>query len=89
MPHSNPETMRDSLTDDPSLVTLVGFPLALVALLVAAGNPLAAVATVATVALVAKCLQVNLAAYARRAGDRIRELDIPGVGTVRFRVVPR
>lgn len=88
-PRSNPGTTHDSPTSDPSLATFVGLPLVLVALLVAASNPLVAIAAVATVALAAKCLQVGLAAYVRRTGDRIRELDIPGVGTVQFRVVPQ
>jgi len=88
-PRSNQETTHGSLTSDPSLTTFVGFPLVLVALLLAVSNPLVAATVAATVALAAKSLQVGLSAYVRRTGDRIRALDVPGVGTVEFRVIPQ
>jgi uncharacterized membrane protein YgcG len=68
---------------------LVAIPLLIVVLLVVASYPVVAASVVVSGLLVGKVLQVGLAAYARRTADRIRELSVPGVGTVRFRFVPR
>lgn len=76
-------------TSSPTVASLLVVPLLLVTLLVVASYPLYAAAFFACVLAGLGVLQRGLAAHVRRTADRVREFDIPGVGTVRFRVTPR
>lgn len=78
-----------SRVDDTTPAGLVAFPLVLVGLLLAVAYPLAAATLLAGSVLALKTLQVGLAAVVHRAGNRIRKLTIPGVGTVEYRLTPR
>ncbi|QLD84761.1 hypothetical protein HWV23_03200 [Natronomonas halophila] len=75
--------------DDPSVAFLLALPLAVIALFVAISYPLQAVVVTVSAIVGLKLLQRSLAARVRRTADRVREISIPGVGTVRFRVQPR
>jgi hypothetical protein len=75
--------------DDPSVALLFALPLAIIALFVAISYPLQAVVVIVSATVGLKLLQRSLAARVRRTADRVREITIPGVGTVRFRVQPR
>ena len=80
-PNSEPVTPTSSLP----VVGLLLFPLLLVAVFAALSYPLYALA--AAVALIAG-RRLLTARLARDAG-RVRELPLPGVGTVRFTIEPR
>jgi hypothetical protein len=72
-----------------SLLGLLAFPLFVLGLLWAVSYP-ALAATLVTVAVLGYALvRFGLPALARRLHGRIREIDIPGFGTVRFRVTAR
>lgn len=75
--------------EDPSVAVLLALPLAVLAFFVALSYPLQAVAVTVGAFVGLKLLQRSLAARVRRTADRVREIRIPGVGTVRFRVQPR
>jgi hypothetical protein len=89
MRYSNLPSGPVTPTNDPSVALLVALPLALVALFVAISYPLAAAAVILGAAVGLKFLQRSIAAHVRRTADRVREVTIPGVGTVQFRVLPR
>lgn len=75
--------------DDPSVALLLALPLAVIALFVALSYPLEAIVVTVSAFVGLKLLQRSLAARVRRTADRVREITVPGVGTVRFRVLPR
>jgi membrane protein implicated in regulation of membrane protease activity len=70
-------------------MSLLGVPLLILGLLVAASYPRYAIGFVAVTVVTAVLLQRGLAAFVRRTRNRTRAVLIPGVGTVRFRVIPR
>lgn len=72
-----------------SLVIMIGTLVALFAVFVALSAPRLAIALLVGTLAVTVALQRGLAAFVRRHSDEIRELSVPGVGTVRFRVLPR
>lgn len=75
-------------TDTPSVGGALAAALVLLGLLTAVAYPLTALA-VAGVLVVARLLQRGLKAAVARGRNRVRELPLPGVGTVRFRIAPR
>ncbi|MEF8913202.1 hypothetical protein [Natronomonas sp.] len=89
MRHSKLPTGPVTPIEDPSVAFLLALPLAVLALFVAISYPLQAVALTVGAFVGLKLLQRSLAARVRRTADRVREITIPGVGTVRFRVQPR
>jgi len=75
-------------TDTPSVGGALAATLVLLGLLFAAAYPLAALAVAATV-LGARVLLRRLQTVVARSRDRVRELPLPGIGTLRFRIAPR
>jgi len=71
-----------------SLVSALGFPLLLVALLAAASYPLASLVALSVLAVSAKLVQFALATLVCRIATSPRQLTIPGVGTVTISVAP-
>jgi hypothetical protein len=71
------------------MASLLGVLLGMAALFAALASPLATAAAVVGLLTIGKLLQVGLATAVRRARNRVRVVSVPGVGTVRFRVVPR
>jgi hypothetical protein len=72
-----------------SLVVMIGALVGLFAVFVALSAPRMALAVIVGTLAATVALQHGLAVLVRRHGAKIRELSVPGVGTVRFRVLPR
>lgn len=72
-----------------SLVVMIGALVGLFAVFVALSAPRVALAVLVGTLAGTVALQRGLAVLVRRHGAKIRELSVPGVGTVRFRVLPR
>lgn len=70
-----------------SIGITIGAILALFAFIVAVSEPGLAVSVSVLTIVLTVAVQQSLAVLARRYGDEIRELPVPGVGTVRFRVL--
>ena len=83
-PNSEPVTPTDSLP----VAGLLLSPLLLVGAFVALSYPLYALGTVAAV-VAARRVGRTLAARLAGDPDRVRELPLPGIGTLRFTVDPR
>lgn len=75
-------------SDTPSVGAAFAVPLLLLGLFLVFAYPLHALA-VAGALVGAKLLQRGLAALVARNRSRVREIPLPGVGTVRFRIAPR
>ncbi|MBO4247981.1 MULTISPECIES: hypothetical protein [Halomicrobium] len=86
--HLRTRSERGPAVDSPSFATLVGFPVLLVAALVALSYPLAAATALAATALAVKGTQFGLAALVRRTNDAPRRVTVPGVGTVTVSIAP-
>jgi len=80
---------QESPRTDGSLGAAAAITLAVLALVFTVSYPLVTGSVVAGVALVAGLLRAGLVALARRMRGRFAELDVPGVGTVEFRITPR
>ncbi len=88
MIYTTPNAEPISLTDTPPLLTALAVPLLLVGFFVALSYPLYALSAVAAAWVGLRLLRRGLSAAAGRYRD-VREVPLPGVGTVRFRVVTR
>lgn len=86
MPHRTKNT-RATLTGTLGIAT--GALVALFAVFVALSAPQLALGVVLVSTAIALATRRGLTALVNRHSDEIRELSVPGVGTVRFRVVPR
>lgn len=80
--HGSPRT-----TD--SIATTLLIAVAIPALVVAASYPVAATQFAAGIVVAAGLLWGSLAAIVRRTRGLFSELDVPGVGTIELRIVPR
>lgn len=76
-------------TDTPRAGAVLAVPLLLAALFVVLSYPLYALGATVAVVVGTKLLQRGLAAFVARHRDRVREIPLPGVGSVRFRISPR
>lgn len=74
--------------DTPSVWAAFVVPLLLLGLFLVLTYPLYALA-IAGAFVGAKLLQRGLTVLVTRSRDRVREIPLPGVGTVRFRISPR
>ena len=88
MIYTTPNAEPMSLTDTPPLLTVPAVPLLVVGFFVALSYPLYALAAAAVAWAGLQLLRYGLSAAAARYRG-VRELPLPGVGTVRFRVVTR
>lgn len=57
-----------------------------IAVVLTLSAPLVTAAAVVTAVVAVKLLQYGLATVVRRHSGRIRELSVPGIGTVRFKL---
>ncbi|PSP94631.1 hypothetical protein BRC91_05215 [Halobacteriales archaeon QS_4_62_28] len=73
-------------TSDPSLASVVGFPVLLLALLVVVSYPLLAATVLFGTAVGTIVVQIGLSALVRRTSDAPRAFTVPGVGTVTVRL---
>lgn len=76
-------------TDPPRAGAVLAVPLLLAALFVVLSYPVYALVAAVAVAVGTRLLRRGLAAFVACNRDRVREVPLPGVGTVRFRISPR
>lgn len=72
-----------------SIVGVFAIPIVVMALLWAVSYPQLAAAVVGGALVAAALLRLGFAVLARRLEGGLREIDVPGLGTVEFRVTPR
>lgn len=89
MTHPLPNSRPVSPSNTPPVGALLAVPLLIAGVMLALSYPVYAAATAIAVAVAVRALQRGLAAHVARHKDRIREVPLPGVGTVRFRISPR